>query len=255
MIVIKYGGHALPKDGSADPALAVIAAEFKHGKKFVLVHGGGPQINAELELHGIKPEMVNGIRKTSPEVFNVVQKVLSGEVLRNIVNQLISLGVNAVGLSSGDGSIIRARKQIGELGQVGDIEKVDPKLLNELLDSGFLPVISPIGVASDGTGLNLNADTVAGEIGGALNAEKVLFMTDVAGVYKNWPDESSLIDEISYSELSAISSDFKEGMAPKVKALLTSVSKGATSAYVFDGRSAANLQKAIHGDIGTKVVL
>jgi acetylglutamate kinase len=253
VIVIKYGGHALPKDGIADPALALIASEFKHGKKFVLVHGGGPQINTELQLHGIKPEMIDGIRKTSPEVFSVVQKVLSGDVLRNIVNQLISLGVNAVGLSSGDGSIIRAKQQIGELGQVGDIEKVDPKLLVQFIDSGYLPVISPIGVASDGVGLNLNADTVAGEIGGALSAHKVLFMTDVAGVYRNWPDESSLINEISYSELLAISADFKEGMAPKVKALLTSVSKGAKSAYVFDGRSAENLKQAIHGDIGTKV--
>ena len=165
MIVIKYGGHALPKDGSADPSLSVIAAEFKRGQKFVLIHGGGPQINEELSLHSIKPEMVNGIRVTSPEVLNIVQKVLSGEVLRNIVNQFISLGVNAVGISSGDGATVRAMKQPGELGLVGEVVKVDTRFLETLLAEGYLPVISPIGVSETGIGLNLNADLV--EIGRA----------------------------------------------------------------------------------------
>ena len=253
MILIKYGGHALPKDGSVDPSLALIASEFKHGKKFVLVHGGGPQINQELALHKIEPEMINGLRKTTPEVLTVVQKVLSGDVLRNIVNQLIGLGVNAIGLSSGDGGMIRAKKQSGELGLVGEITEVKVELLNDLLDDGYLPVISPIGVSVSGETLNLNADIVAGEIGGALQAEKVLFMTDVHGIYKNWPDEKSLISEINAKELAAISGTFVEGMAPKVESLLTAVNKGAKSAYVFDGRSAENLGKAIRGDIGTKV--
>jgi acetylglutamate kinase len=254
MILIKYGGHALPKDGSVDPSLALIAAEFKHGQKFVLVHGGGPQINQELALHKIEPEMVNGLRKTTPEVLAVVQKVLSGEVLRNIVNQLVGLGVNAIGLSSGDGGLVRAKKQSGDLGLVGEISEVNVAVLIQLLKDGYLPVISPVGVSNNGDALNLNADIVAGEIGGALQAEKVLFMTDVHGIYKNWPDESSLINEISAKELSTISDSFIEGMAPKVSSLLTAVNKGAKSAYVFDGRSAENLGKAIHGDIGTKVI-
>ena len=254
MIVIKYGGHALPKDGSIDPSLAVIAAEFKHGKKIVLVHGGGPQINAELDLHGIKPVMINGVRKTSPEVFNVVQKVLSGELLRNIVNQFIALGVNAVGLSSGDGEIIRAKKSSPELGQVGEIATANPKLILSLIDAGYLPVISPVGVSDQGQGLNLNADTVAGTLGGALAAEKVLFMTDVSGIYRNWPDENSLITEITSAELTEIEPTFQDGMVPKVAALLTAITSGAKSAYVFDGRSAENLKKAISGSIGTKVI-
>jgi acetylglutamate kinase len=197
--------------------------------------------------------MINGLRKTTPEVLTVVQKVLSGDVLRNIVNQLIGLGVNAIGLSSGDGGMVRAKKQSGELGLVGEITEVKVELLNDLLDDGYLPVISPIGVSVSGETLNLNADIVAGEIGGALQAEKVLFMTDVHGIYKSWPDEKSLISEINAKELAAISGTFVEGMAPKVESLLTAVNKGAKSAYVFDGRSAENLGKAIHGDIGTKV--
>mgnify|MGYP006272167197 CR=1 FL=1 len=253
MIVIKYGGHALPRDGAADPSLSLIAKEFKKGRKFVLVHGGGPQINSELALHGIKPEMVNGLRKTTPQVLSVVQKVLSGDVLRNIVNQLIALGVNAVGLSSGDGSLIRATQLEGELGLVGEISTVDPAILKELIDSGYLPVISPIGVSKDGQALNLNADLVAGEIGGSLVAEKVLFMTDVEGVFQDWPDKSSLIEEIKLSELISIAESFSDGMAPKVKALITAVEKGAQKAYVFDGRSAENLNLAIHGEIGTRV--
>jgi acetylglutamate kinase len=149
--------------------------------------------------------------------------------------------------------MVRAKKQSGELGLVGEITEVKVELLNDLLDDGYLPVISPIGVSVSGETLNLNADIVAGEIGGALQAEKVLFMTDVHGIYKNWPDEKSLISEINAKELAAISGTFVEGMAPKVESLLTAVNKGAKSAYVFDGRSAENLGKAIHGDIGTKV--
>ena len=123
MIVIKYGGHALPENGRVDKSLEVVAIEFKKGKQFVLVHGGGPQINKELELHNIKPEMINGRRKTTPEVLSVVSKVLSGEILRGIVNQFISLGVNAVGISSGDGGTIRAIYSEDALGEVGVVDK------------------------------------------------------------------------------------------------------------------------------------
>lgn len=253
MIVIKYGGHALPKDGSFDASLSAIANEYKRGLQIVLVHGGGPKINEELSLHSIKPEMVNGLRVTTPEVMAIVQKVLSGEILRSIVNQLIGLGVNAVGLSSSDGEIIRAEKKKGDLGLVGEISKIDSTFLNLLLKEGYLPVISPVGVSVDGISLNLNADLVAGEIGGVLKADRVLFMTDVAGIYSNFPDESSIIKEISFKDLKNSISTFKDGMAPKVEALIRAIESGAKLAYVFDGRSAQNLEKAIHGDIGTKV--
>ena len=254
MIVIKYGGHALPENGRVDKSLEVVAIEFKKGKQFVLVHGGGPQINKELELHNIKPEMINGRRKTTPEVLSVVSKVLSGEVLRGIVNQLISLGVNAVGISSGDGGTIRAIYSEDALGEVGVVDKVDPTFLNNLLKNGYLPVISPIGVNEKGAALNLNADSVAGSLAGALKCERALFMTDVSGIYKEWPKEDSLIHEIKLDELLILKEKVTEGMIPKVEALITAVSSGAKSAYVFDGRNSANLEKAINGDCGTKVI-
>jgi acetylglutamate kinase len=262
MIVIKYGGHALPEPGSVDPVLELIAQEFRAGRKLVLTHGGGPQINAALSQAGLVKEMVGGYRKTTPEVFEIVQEVLSGKVLRTIVNQLIALGVDAVGLSAADGSMIRAKQMSvtvdglsTDIGLVGDIDVTDPTLLTLLLSAGKLPVISPIGVSTDGQGLNLNADLVAGALGGALQAECVLFMTDVSGIYRNWPDQSSLIEEISAAELTSIAPSFAQGMAPKVKAALAALSHGAQTVRIFDGRTGENLRLAFAGKGGTLVTL
>ena len=254
MIVIKYGGHALPKDESFDPCLELIASEFKKGEKIVLVHGGGPQINEELEIHSIKPEMINGLRKTTPEVFKIVQKVLAGDVLRGITNQLIGLGIDAVGISSGDGGLIRAEQKMAELGLVGEISKVDFAFIDLLIANGKLPVISPNGVNIHGKGLNLNADLVAGALGGAARAQKVLFMTDVVGILENYPDPTSLIKEISFADLSAMKEKFVGGMLPKVEAALVAINAGAQSVVIFDGRKAENLRIALHGEIGTLVV-
>lgn len=253
MIVIKYGGHALPKDGSFDPSLSYLASEYKKGAKIVLVHGGGPQINKELEIHGLKPEMVNGLRKTTPEVFKVVQKVLAGEVLRGIVNQLIGLGINAVGISSADGNLIRAEIINPDLGAVGDVTEINLEFLELLLKENYLPVISPIGVDNKGQGLNLNADLIAGAIAGAGRAEKVLFMTDVEGIFRDYPNPDSLITNISYEELNSIKDSFSDGMLPKVSAVLNAIKLGAKSAIVFDGRSTENLKLAFHGKVGTLV--
>ena len=154
MIVIKYGGHALPEPGAIDPALELIAHEFTTGEEIVIVHGGGPQINAALALRGLGKEMIGGYRKTSPEVFEVVQEVLSGQVLRSIVNQLGALGVNAVGLSAADGETVRAEKMLvtvdgtpTDIGLVGEVISTNPALLRTLIAEGYLPVISPIGVS------------------------------------------------------------------------------------------------------------
>ena len=260
MIVIKYGGHVLPEAGAIDPVLQLIAQEHKSGRKIILTHGGGPQINAALSKHGIAKEMVGGYRKTTAEVFEIVQEVLSGKVLRTIVNQLIAAGVDAVGLSAADGSLIRAEKMTvnvdgvaRDIGLVGDIAQTDPSILHSLISLGKLPVISPIGVSTTGQGLNLNADLVAGAIGGAMEAESVLFMTDVAGIYRNWPDESSLISDISATELTKLSPTFAEGMVPKVKAALAAIESGAQSVRIFDGRNVAHLRDALNGSGGTLV--
>ena len=158
MFVFKYGGHAIPEGASVDPSIEYLAGLIKSGVKMVVVHGGGPQINRELEIHGIKSEMIGGFRKTTPEVFEVVQRTLSGEVLRNLTNQFISQGINAVGISAGDGNLIRARNEKPELGLVGVVSAVNPDLLNNLLAQGITPVISPIAV--DSQGLGLTEDTI-----------------------------------------------------------------------------------------------
>jgi len=260
MIVIKYGGHALPEFGASDPVLELIAREYRNGRELVLTHGGGPQINAALSKLGIAKEMVGGYRRTTTEVFQVVQEVLSGQVLRTIVNSLIGLGVDAVGLSAADGSLIRAEKMTvdvagvpTDIGLVGDISETNATILKAILSLKKLPVVSPIGVSTTGQGLNLNADLVAGAIGGAMKAECVLFMTDVPGIYRNWPDASSLIETISSTDLAELAPTFAEGMAPKVKAALSALSNGAQSVRIIDGRDAANLASAFAGMGGTLV--
>jgi len=254
MFVFKYGGHAIPEGASVDPSIEYLAKLIKSGVKLVVVHGGGPQINRELEIHGIKSEMIDGYRKTTPEVFEVVQRTLSGEVLRNLTNQFISQGINAVGISAGDGNLIRAKNVKPELGLVGVVSAVNPELLKNLMAQGITPIISPIAVNSEGVGLNMNADLIAGAIGGALGAEAVLFSTDVSGIYRNWPDETSLIESIDSKELSSIAVSFEGGMIPKAQAAINAIESGAKSVRIFDGRKVANVIAAFEGKAGTLVL-
>jgi acetylglutamate kinase len=254
MFVFKYGGHAIPEGASVDPSIEYLAGLIKSGVKMVVVHGGGPQINRELEIHGIKSEMIDGYRKTTPEVFEVVQRTLSGEVLRNLTNQFISQGINAVGISAGDGNLIRAKNVKPELGLVGVVSSVNPELLKNLMAQGITPVISPIAVNSEGVGLNMNADLIAGAIGGALSADAVLFSTDVSGIYRNWPDETSLIESINSKELSSIAISFEDAMIPKAQAAINAIESGAKSVRIFDGRKVANVIAAFEGKAGTLVL-
>lgn len=260
MIVLKYGGHALPSAGDPDGILNVIASFHKSGGKIVLIHGGGPQVDAELAIHGIKSEMSAGYRVTTPEILEVVQSVLSGRVCRTLVNGLIGFGVNAVGLSASDGRTIRAelmRPIVNglaiDVGLVGDIKSSDPTLLKLLLEENFLPVISPISVDEKGQGLNLNGDIAAGAVGGSLMAEQVIFMTDVEGIYRDYPDKSSIISECSADELRLLQPSLVGGMIPKAKAVLYALDHGAKVARVIDGRDPSNLIAALAGQGGTQV--
>ena len=254
MIVFKYGGHAISEKEQRDPILGLLAKAIASGERIVLVHGGGPQINRELEIHGIKSEMLSGLRRTTPEVFAVVQRTLSGEVLRNLVNQLVGFGVNAIGISAGDGNLIRAEITNPELGLVGEVSDIDISLLLTLLNEGLTPVISPVGVTREGIGVNMNADLVAGAIGGAMAADSVLFSTDVAGIYRNWPDVDSVIDVIEVDELIKIARGFEGGIIPKAQSAIRAIKAGAKSVRVFDGRSVAGVQGALANTGGTLVV-
>jgi acetylglutamate kinase len=197
--------------------------------------------------------MIDGYRKTTPEVFEVVQRTLSGEVLRNLTNQFISQGINAVGITAGDGNLIRAKNEKPELGLVGVVSAVNPELLKNLMAQGITPVISPIAVNSEGVGLNMNADLIAGAIGGALSADAVLFSTDVSGIYRNWPDETSLIESIDSKELSSVAISFEGGMIPKAQAAINAIESGAKSVRIFDGRKVVNVIAAFEGKAGTLV--
>ena len=263
MIVIKFGGHAMT-DTSGAFAQAIKKSLTK--EPCVIVHGGGPQIDAALKTHQLESTFIGGFRVTTPEIFAIVQQVLSGTVLREVVGHLRAHEVPAVGISGRDGGTLQASilstlldGSTAELGRVGEVKRVDTALLNSLLNSGFTPVVSPIAVEFDGEvevsqhGLNVNADIAAAAIAGALDASTLIFMTDVPGIYRNWPDRDSLINEISAEQLREIKDGFDGGMAPKVQACLDAIEKGAKVIRIIDGRDPKALDDALNGIGGTVV--
>ena len=259
MIVVKFGGHAM-KDENGDFAKAIGAAQ-QSGVKLVVVHGGGPQIDKALKDAEIASEFVGGFRVTTPEIFDVVERVLSKDVGPEVVNSLQSAGVNAIALSGRTSQSLIAeplRKLVdgspADLGLVGVITAVNPQAINNALNEGQVPVISPIASDEDFKGgLNVNADLAAAAIAGALNAESLIIMTDVAGIYRSWPDTNSLISQITYDELDALKSTFAEGMAPKVKACLDAIDGGASAVRIIDGTDPSAFALALGNSGGTLV--
>lgn len=249
MIVIKFGGHAMDSDPHW---MGEIAKRWSSGDQFVIVHGGGPQIDQQLKVEGVVSEFKNGFRITTPEVMKVVESVLTGSVLRSVVRSLIGAGLPAVGITGSDAGLLQVSlKSDGALGLVGEVNSVNPKVLYTLLEGGFLPVVAPVSTAADGRALNINADLAAGALAGALSAQEVIFMTDVPGIYRNWPDQNSFISEITAGELGTIA--FEGGMVPKVAAVINAISSGAKSARVIDGKSLSAFQDALLGKGGTWV--
>jgi len=250
MIVIKFGGHAMGENASQ--WMQELAHRFKAGERFVIVHGGGPQIDQELKLRGIEKKMINGFRFTDKETMQVVEMVLTGTVLRSVVRSLVQVGLPAVGITGSDSKLLQVDyKDKENLGLVGVVKKVNSKILHDLLDMGYLPVISPVANDSNGVALNINADLAAGAIAGALRANQMLFLTDVPGIYANWPDQGSLIDSIEVNELKKIA--FSEGMIPKVEAAINAIEAGALSSRVLDGKSLDSFVSALNGEGGTWV--
>ena len=263
MIVIKFGGHAMTDSSGS---FAEVIKRSLENEACVIVHGGGPQIDAALKTHQLESTFIGGFRVTTPEIFAVVQQVLSGTVLREVVGHLRAHDVPAVGISGRDGATLQATvlKTLvdgtpADLGRVGEVVNVDSALLKTLLSAGFTPVVSPIAVEFDGNvevsqhALNVNADLSAAAIAGALDASSLIFMTDVPGIYRNWPDRDSLISEISAAELQKLLPEFDGGIAPKVKATLDAIEKGAKVVRIIDGRDPEALANALIGIGGTKV--
>jgi acetylglutamate kinase len=260
ILVIKFGGHAMSdNDGAFGRKLASAVAL---GLKVVVVHGGGPQISAALDQAGVESKFIGGFRVTSPEIFEVVEEVLSHQVGPDVAATLTNSGVAALAISGRHSGTIFARQQrtlingeFADLGLVGSVESVDPSAIHVLLEKNIVPVISPIAndLNSDG-GLNVNADLAAAGIAGALKASELIIMTDVPGIYRNWPDRDSLIEEISSTELEAIKTTFAEGMAPKVQASLDAINAGASAVRIIDGREPTAFANALAHNGGTLVI-
>ncbi len=261
MIVIKYGGHAMDLTANqAETWLLEIAKLHKLGERFVVVHGGGPMIDAEITARGLAKEIIGGYRVTTPEIFAVVEEVLSGKVLREIVKLFRKNGLKAVGITGKSQSLLNVipklipiNGSLQSIGQVGDVTGVQPQILISLMNSGFIPIVSPVSETDDGVGMNVNADIAAGAIAGALTADATIFMTDVPGIYRNWPDKSSLISKISVAELTSISGSFESGMAPKVSACINAINSGARTARIIDGKDDNAFKSALAALGGTLV--
>jgi acetylglutamate kinase len=259
VLVVKFGGHAMSdNDGAFGLGLAAAKAL---GTQVIVVHGGGPQINEALENAGIESNFVGGFRLTTPEIFAIVEDVLSNQVGPAVPQTLTNSGVLALAISGRHSGTLFASRQLPlidgrpiDLGLVGEMKDVDPTAINELLNRGITPVVSPVSNDVDSPGgLNVNADIAAAAVAGALSAQELIIMTDVPGIYRNWPDKSSLISSISCAELEAIKSDFQDGMAPKVQACLDAIAAGAGAVRIIDGRQPQAFADALAHSGGTLV--
>ena len=260
MIVIKFGGHAMSDEHGA--FAKAISDAIAMGVTPVVVHGGGPQIGEALKAAAIETSFVGGFRVTTPETFEVVERVLAHEVGPSVARSLADQGVNAVAISGRSSGTLVAKALTtlvdgtpADLGLVGVISSVNPKAVIELVAVGKVPVVSPIARSEDGThGYNVNADLAAAAIAGALDAQWLIIMTDVEGIYKKWPDKGSLIESISAQELESLKASFAEGMAPKVQACLDAIAAGAKAVRIIDGTNPSALRDALLGVGGTLVV-
>jgi acetylglutamate kinase len=259
-VVVKYGGNALAGTSEHD-ALALFAEDIvlMHtvGIRPVVVHGGGPQINEMLSRLNIESKFVNGLRVTDEATMQVVQMVLNGSVNPQIVSAINVHGNVAVGLSGEDGRTLQVTPRDVSLGFVGDIEKVRTHVIDGLLADGLVPVLSTVGVDVNGQPYNVNADTAAGAIAEALGAEKIVYLTDIAGLRKDIDDATSLIQRITVDELSALIADgtISGGMIPKVESCMQAVRGGVKSAHILDGRIAHVLLLELFTDEGVGTMI
>jgi acetylglutamate kinase len=237
-VVIKYGGHAMENAELADLFATDVVLMRLVGMNPVVVHGGGPQITELMRRLGKEPEFVDGRRVTDAETVDIVRMALFGKVNRDIVASVNRLGSYAVGMSGEDGGLIRVEQRDPLLGFVGDVRSIDPTMVLRLVREELIPVIATIGVDDEGQAYNINADTVAGAIAVALGAEKLVYLTDVAGVYADWPDESSLISRVGVDGLEKLILDGKasEGMIPKLESCVSALRNGVRRAHILDGR-------------------
>lgn len=240
-IVVKYGGNAMGAEQELAEFATSIAQLHNGGYWPIIVHGGGPQISALLTALNISSEFVHGYRISTPQIVAIAQMALSGQVAPELVGALNRLGLNALSLSGQDGNLFLASKfcpvidgSVVDIGQVGDITKVNTALIDQLRSLGIIPVISGIGPDEQGELYNINADSAAGAIAGALGSYALLILTNVAGIYRHWPDPDSLINTINSRELAELLPTIDAGMVPKIHGCLRALDHGVVRAHIVD---------------------
>jgi len=265
VVVIKYGGNAMI-DENLKRAFAQDVVHLRLlGLHPVVVHGGGPQISSMLERLGIESEFRGGLRVTTPEAMDVVRMVLTGQVSRELVGLINDHGPYAVGLSGEDAGLLQAKRRDAtvdgepvDVGLVGDVIKVNPAAVVDIIEAGRIPVVSTVAPDIDDptTVLNVNADTAAASLAVALRARKLIVLTDVEGLYRNWPDRDSLVRQITVSQLAELLPGLESGMRPKMEACLRAVRGGVPQAHVIDGREPHSMLSEIFttAGIGTMVL-
>ena len=238
IVVIKYGGNAMINDKLKNSVVRDIVLLSLIGVKVVLVHGGGPEISEMLSKIGKESKFVNGLRVTDSETVEIVQMVLAGKINKNLVNMIECCGGRSIGLSGLDGHMIKAEMKNEELGYVGRITKIDPRPILDVIEKGYIPVVSTLGCDDEGNVYNINADTAAAKIAGALGAESLLTLTDTAGILMDKDDPDTLITKINIEETKKLIEDgvICDGMIPKVECCTNALLDGVKKVFIVDGR-------------------
>lgn len=269
-VVIKYGGHAMINDELKQAVIKDIILMKLIGINPVIVHGGGPEITDMLKRLNIPSRFVGGCRVTDPATMEIVEMVLVGKINKEIVAMINRYDGRAVGLSGKDANLIQAVKKMGksvdsegkelteDIGFVGDVERINPGILQTVIREGYIPIVAPVGVGNEGESYNINADYVAGEIAIALKADKLILLTDVEGIFEDYSNKNSLISELRLDQVDGLifSGVISGGMIPKVECCVQAVQGGVTTTHILDGRISHSLLLEIFTDrgIGTMVV-
>ncbi|MCL2370876.1 MAG: acetylglutamate kinase [Firmicutes bacterium] len=256
-VVIKYGGNAMNDPVVVNSIMQDVATLKMVGVNPILVHGGGPEINALLDKLNIKVKFKDGLRVTDAATMEAVQMALCGKLNKNIASSLCALGVKAIGLSGKDAGLIQAVKKSNDLGYVGKITGVNISVLTDLCTAGYVPVIAGIGADSQGNSYNINADTAAGDIAAALRAEKLIFLTDIDGIRKKPSDPKTLIPEITVAEIKKLIKDgtIEGGMIPKAEGCIRGVEQGINRVHIINGTVRHSILLEIFTDTGIGTVV
>ena len=238
VVVVKYGGNAMISETLKEQVMEDIVLLTLVGVKVVLVHGGGPEINEAMARFGKQPEFVDGLRVTDRESVDIVQMVLAGKIGKSLVNLLQMKGARAMGISGMDGRLIEAKAKDARLGYVGEITHVNAEPIRDLLEKGYIPVVSTLGCDSEGHTYNINADTAAARIAGAVGAERLIMMTDISGIMRDRNDPYSLIRELTVAQARALEQQgvISGGMIPKVQCCVDAIAHGVKKVIILDGR-------------------